>query len=142
MVGSQWPGMVSELPRRSGAHGDELNLVEKKQEQTATATLERRGERRIKACHPALLRTANALPIEVWVLDVCSRGVRLRVPEPIPVGAAVRIEAQELLLFGTIAHCEQTDGAYCVGIVLCRSLEMLSELEKLNASLLVEPEPF
>src|ERR1035438_4103238 len=43
----------------------------------------------------------NALPIEAWVLDVCSRGLRLRVPEPIPIGAAVRIEAQELLLFGT-----------------------------------------
>ena len=116
-------------------------MVERKQDQSATATLERRGEPRIKACHPALLRIANALPIEAWVLDVCSRGLRLRVPEPILIGAAVRIEAQELLLFGTIAHCEQTDGAYCVGVVLSRSLEMLAELGKLNASLLVEPEP-
>src|SRR5665213_1130144 len=115
-------------------------MVAKKQDQAATATLERRGEPRIKACHTALLRTPNALPIEAWVLDVSSRGVRLRVPEPIPVGAPVRIEAQELLLFGTIAHCEQTDGAYCVGIALSRFLEMLAELGKLNASLLAEPE--
>jgi hypothetical protein len=116
-------------------------MVEKKQDQAATTMLERRGEPRIRASHPALLRMPNALLIEVWVQDVSSGGVRLRVPEPVPVGASVRIEAHELLLFGTVTHCEQADGAYSVGIALSRSLEMLIELEKLNASLLVEPEP-
>ena len=116
-------------------------MVEKKQDQSAAATLERRGEPRIKACHPALLRIVNALPIEAWVLDVSSRGVRLRVPAPIPVGAAVRIEALELLLFGTITHCEKSDGAYNVGIRFSRSLEVLADMVKLNESLFVEQEP-
>jgi hypothetical protein len=116
-------------------------MVKKKQDQAASPTLERRREPRIKANHSALLRTLNAPPVEAWVLDVSSRGVRLRVPEPVPVGAAVRIEAQELLLFGTITHCELTQGAYYVGIELSRPLEMLAELRKLYGALLDEPEP-
>jgi hypothetical protein len=115
-------------------------MVEKKQDKAATASLERRSEARIKACHPALLRTPNAHPIEGWLLDASSTGIGLRVPEPVPVGVAVRVDAQELLLFGTVTHCEQTDGAYRVGIKLSRSLEMLAELQKLNESIFIEPE--
>jgi len=44
-------------------------------------------------------------------------------------------------VFGTTTHCEQTDGAYCVGIALSRSLEILADMEKLNKSLFVEPDP-
>lgn len=113
-------------------------MVEQKQNQGAMAILERRVERRIKAGHAALLTTANRHPMEAWVLDVSSRGARLRVPEAVPVGTAVKIEAPELMLFGTIAHCEFSDGAYEVGIVLSRPLEMLTELRKLNAALLAE----
>jgi hypothetical protein len=116
-------------------------MVEKKQDQEATATPERRSEARIKACNPALLRRPNAHPIEGWLLDVAPTGVRLRVPEPVPVGAAVRVDAQETLLFGTVTHCEQTDGAYRVDIKLSRSLEALAELQRLNQSMFIEPEP-
>ena len=113
-------------------------MVDQTQNQGATATLERRDEPRIKAGHAALLTTANMHPMEAWVLDVSSRGARLRVPEAVPVDAVVRIEAQELMLFGTVAHCEFSHGAYEVGIVLARPLEMLTELRKLNAALLAE----
>ncbi len=116
-------------------------MVKKKQDQATSATLERRGEPRIKAGHSALLRMPEALPLEVWVLDVSSRGARLRIPEPIPVGSAVRIEAKEMLLFGTITRCELLDGAYEVGIRFSRRLEMLDDLRKLNAALFVESEP-
>jgi hypothetical protein len=117
-------------------------MIKEMRAQAATATLERRGEPRIKANHPALLTTPNALPIEAWVLDISSKGVGLRVPEPVPVGAAARIEAQEVLLFGTIIRCEPIDGAYDVGIVLARPLELLAELGKLEASLVAKQEPF
>jgi len=112
-----------------------------KQDLLQTATLERRREPRFKACHPALLTTPKARPVEAWVLDVSSNGLRLRVPVPVGVGVAVRVDAEELLVFGTTTHCEQTDGAYCVGIALSRSLEILADMEKLNKSLFVEPDP-
>jgi hypothetical protein len=117
-------------------------MGKRKQDLVATPALELRREPRFKACHPALLTTANSVPVEAWVLDVSPNGVRLRVPNPVQIGAVVRVDAQELLLFGTITHCEQTDGAYSVGIALSRSLEVLADMEKLNESLFVEPEPF
>ncbi len=113
-------------------------MVNQKQNQQAIATLERRGEPRIKAGHAALLTTANMLPMEAWVLDLSSSGVRLRVPEAVPAGTVVRIEAQELMLFGTIAHCEFNHDAYEVGIILSEPLEMLAELRRLYAALLAE----
>jgi PilZ domain len=116
-------------------------MVEKKQDQAATATSHRRSKSRIKARHPVLLRMPNGRPIEGWLLDVSSTGLGLRVPEPVPIGVAVRVDAQELLLFGSVTHCEQTDGAYRVDIKLSRSLETLVELTKLNESIFIEPEP-
>jgi hypothetical protein len=113
-------------------------MVKREQGQTATTTLERRSEPRAKANHPALLKMPHAHPIEAWVLDISSSGARLRLPEPVPVGTRVSLEAQELLLFGTTTRCEMTHGAYDVGVVLSRPLEMLGELRKLQAALLAE----
>ena len=115
-------------------------MVKKEQDQAVTATSERRKEPRIRTSQPVLVRALNALPVEACVLDVSSKGARLRAPEPVPVGAVVRIEARELLLVGTVIRCELTRGAYDVGILLSRPLEMLLELRKL-ASLLPESKP-
>jgi hypothetical protein len=116
-------------------------MGERKQDLLAAPTSERRREPRFKGCHSALLTTPNAPPIEAWVLDVSSNGARLRVPNAVRIGVAVRVDAKELLLFGTITHCEETDGAFSVGIALSRALEVLADMERLNESLFVEPEP-
>jgi hypothetical protein len=131
--------MVSEL-RLQERHplGGESNMAQKNQVLAAQA-VERRSEPRFETSQTVLLRTQNTHPIEACVLDVSSRGVRLRASAPIPVGASVRVDAQELLLFGTTTRCEPTDRGYNVGISLSRPLEMLDELRKLNASLLAEP---
>jgi PilZ domain len=117
-------------------------MVTKTQDQASTATLERRAEPRVKAGHSVLLRPPNTLPMEGCLLDVSSRGARLRVPEPIPVGATVRIEAPGLMLSGTIKRCALNHGAYDAGIVFVRPVEMLGELRKLEAAFLAESEPF
>jgi PilZ domain len=117
-------------------------MVTKTQDQAATATLERRAEPRVKAGHSVLLRPPDTLPMEACLLDVSSRGARLRVPEPVPVGATVRIEAPGLLIFGTIKRSGLNHGAYEVGIVFARPIETLRELRKLEAAFLAEPEPF
>jgi hypothetical protein len=117
-------------------------MVTKTQDQAATATLERRAEPRVKAGHSVLLRRPDTLPMEACLLDVSSRGARLRVPEPVPVDATVRIEAPGLLLLGTIKRCGFNHGAYEVGIAFARPIEMLCELRKLEAAFLAESEPF
>ena len=98
-------------------------------------TPERRSERRVKTILPVFLKTPKAHPMEACVLDVSPHGARLRVPERIEVGANVRIEAPDLLLFGTVNRCEVVHGAYEAGIALSMPLEKLGELQKLNAAL-------
>jgi hypothetical protein len=44
-------------------------------------------------------------------------------------------------LFGTVVRCKPSSGAYDVGIMLSRPLEMLRELCCLNESLLIESLP-
>jgi hypothetical protein len=105
-----------------------------------TATLERRSEPRVKSSLPVFVKTPHAHPMEACLLDVSPHGVRLRVPEPVQVGANVRIEAPDLLLFGTVKRCCLIRGAHEVGIALSLPLEMLGELQKLNAALMVDGE--
>jgi hypothetical protein len=110
-------------------------MVKKPHKQaTAIAESDRRTKPRIKAGFSVLLRTPNAHPMEACLLEVSSIGVRLRTPEPVAVGATVRIEAQELRLFGTIKRCAQTHKAYEVGIVLTGPFDVLGELRKLYAA--------
>ena len=111
-------------------------MTKKEQNQTVTATLERRAEPRTKTIMSVLLRTANAHPMEACLLDISSTGARLRIPQEVPVGANIRIEAQDLLLFGIVKRCCLTHGAHEVGITLSVPLEMLIELRKLDAALL------
>lgn len=115
-------------------------MGDKEQHQGATATLERRTESRIKAGHTVLLIPPDALPMEAWVLDISSRGARLRVPGAVGAGTAVRVEAPGLMLFGSIARRELNRGAYEVGVKLSEPLQMLGELRRLYAALLTESE--
>jgi hypothetical protein len=104
----------------------------------AARTIERRSEPRFKAGHSVVLRTSHNHPMEAYLMDVSTRGARLRVPEPILVDEPVRIEASGLLLFGTIKRCELTHGAHEIGVALALPVEMLGELEKLNAAISAE----
>ena len=116
-------------------------MIKTRQEQTTLGTRDRRAEPRVRAGRPVLLRAPNTHPAEACLLDVSSRGARLRVPEPVPVGETVTIEAPDVLLSGSIKRCRRVHGAYEVGIALSFPLEMLGELRKLNAALLAEAEP-
>lgn len=117
-------------------------MVQHQREDAATVALERRSEPRIKTNHTVLFRTPDTLPVEACLLDISTKGARLRASEPVPVGSLIRVDSQEMLLFGTVTRCAPNRGAYDVGISLSRPLELLGELRRLNASLLAEPDPF
>ena len=78
---------------------------------------------------------------EACVLDFSESGIRLRSPEPLPVNAAVRIDAEDLLLLGEVTRCDAEGGAYNVGILLSHSLASCAELEQLNHALCSETQP-
>lgn len=115
-------------------------MVTQRQVEGATAMLERRSEPRFKSGHSVVLRTSCAHPMEAYLLDISSKGARIRVPEAIPVDVSIRVEAPGLLLFGTTTRCLLSHGAYEIGVALARPVEMLGELEKLNAAISAESE--
>ena len=116
-------------------------MTKTKQEQTTSLGIrDRRAEPRIKAGNPVLVRTPHTHPAEACLLDVSSRGARLRVPEAVPVGEMVTIEAPDVLLSGSVKRCTRVRGAYELGIALSFPLEMLGELRRLNAALIAASE--
>jgi len=110
-------------------------MTKTQQDQAGVTIVERRAEPRTKTILSVLLRAPDVHPMEACLLDISSRGARLRAPQPIPVGAEIRIEAEDLLLFGTVKRCCQTRGAHEVGIVLTMPLQILGDLRRLNDAL-------
>jgi len=116
-------------------------MTKKQQDQAAAATSERRAEPRIKAGVSVVWITQRSHPIEACLLDLSPHGARLRIPEMVPVGTNVRIEAHELLLSGTVRRCCRIQGAYEVGMMLAEPMDMVDQLRRLDAALLAESEP-
>lgn len=70
------------------------------------------------------------------VVDMSGSGVRLKLPHPIPCGAAIKIETDDLLMLGEVIRCEP-DGQTCTaGVLISQVLTQLSQLERMNRSLL------
>jgi PilZ domain len=130
-------GLATELPAQQKLP-EARYMITQQQNRSTSTTAERRAEPRFKAGHAALLITPNVVPMEAWVLDVSSSGLRLRVPEAVAAGTAVRVEAPEMTLFGTIVHCQASHGAYELGVALSQPLELLGQLRKLYGALLAE----
>jgi hypothetical protein len=72
------------------------------------------------------------------VLDLSGRGLRLAVPYPIPFGAAVKIETEELLMLAEVCRCSVLPSGYEAGLMVSEMLTGLSELRRLNEALLDE----
>ncbi len=103
--------------------------------------VERRKEYRLKTNRPVTLTVLGAIgqPVmEGYFLDLSGSGLSLRLPLPAPCGAAVKIDAQDMLMLGEITRCTPVEGAYVVGIQLSHSLAALAELDRLNRALLRE----
>jgi hypothetical protein len=104
-------------------------------------SVERRKENRLKTDRPVTLKVLGAISqplIEGCVLDMSGSGLCLRTPLPLPCGASVKIDAQDMLLLGEVTRCFPANGAYTVGVHLSHSLAALAELERLNRALLRE----
>ena len=90
---------------------------------------ESRRESRLAANTPVTLTLLAVLGEPVFsghVIDMSGSGLRVSLPLPIPCGAQVRVEGQEMLIFGEVCRCDEQDGSYSVGL-------MVSELRPLTA---------
>jgi hypothetical protein len=100
---------------------------------------ESRREQRLPADTPVTITVLGILgePKAVGtVLDMSGSGLRVKLPLPIPCGAPVKLETNDMLMLGEVVRCEALGQFYSVGLALSHSLAALSELERLNRALL------
>jgi hypothetical protein len=77
-------------------------------------------------------------PMAATIVNASGNGVLLRAAQPVPPGAAVRIEGSDMLLLGEVCRCEPGDGEARVAVQIHHSLMGLMNLEKLNRNLMGE----
>ena len=62
--------------------------------------------------------------------------MRVRVPQPVAGGAAIRVEVEDQLLLGEVCYCQSlTGGQFAVGVQLEQSLNNLDDLSRLMKAL-------
>jgi hypothetical protein len=69
------------------------------------------------------------------VVDMSGSGLKLILPLPIPCGAAVKIEGDDMLVLGEVCRVELVRGAYDVGLKISHTLGSLAELKTMNRAL-------
>lgn len=92
---------------------------------------ERRCEIRFKTTQNAIVTTLDgtAQTTAGSILDVSTRGMRLKLDRPLAVGAPVRIDVEADLILGEIRYCTQQDGCtYELGIEIAHILSNAKEV--------------
>ena len=96
--------------------------------------MERRREVRLtplQTIEATVLRGGRE-PVAGTVLDMSGRGVCLRLPGPVTPGAAIQVEAGDMMLLGEVRYCEPVQDAFRVGIDIRHTLTRLAELRAWN----------
>jgi hypothetical protein len=103
--------------------------------------LERRQEARLAINVPVTVTVLGMNSegiMQARVLDVSGKGMKVRLPLPVAVGAPVQVETDDSLFLGEASYSEAVEGGYIVGLILSHSLTALAELDRLNRALIDE----
>ena len=57
-------------------------------------------------------------PVAGRAIDMSEQALRLRLPNPIPRGSPVRVEAGHLITLGEVIRCQYDAGGYIVSLML------------------------
>lgn len=101
--------------------------------------MERRKEPRLAVDSAVILTVLGAPPqppIQARVKDMSGSGLRLSSPLPIPCGAPVKVEGNDLLLLGEVCRAEPIGDQFIIGLKVSHSLASLADLERLNRALI------
>src|SRR5579864_4189850 len=92
---------------------------------------------------PVQVTGLDALRLEApaRILDVSQKGMRLGMPESIPVGSLLRIQLEDSVIFGEVRYCEDRKSWFAIGIYVEEILIGASPLSRLVAQLLDETTP-
>ena len=75
------------------------------------------------------------------ILDVSHRGLRVGLPDAAPIGSFLRLEFDGSVIFGEVRYCEQQSSWHSIGLFVEKILIGESELGRLVAELLNQPDP-
>jgi hypothetical protein len=106
-------------------------------------SVDRRREARILADDPVTLTILAEPGVRVVVakaMDLSGRGMRVRTPIAVEIGAAVKAETRDALFLGEVCHCAWDGDAYAIGLDLDQALNGLLELARFNETLVEESE--
>jgi hypothetical protein len=98
-----------------------------------SSRVERRRERRFRPHQIATIRVSALRPgpiLRASVLDISSRGLRLRSDLPIPCGAPIEIEWDHLLADGKVCRCEPEQDSYELGVQIAAIEALDGKLSK------------
>ena len=100
--------------------------------------MERRIEPRFEVDQEVVLTLLGAASLSVVgrLSNLSGQGALIRIPEPLPLGAPVRIRWGDKLLLGEICHVGKDSDGYSAGIQLESSLTSVSDLQRLVAAVM------
>lgn len=105
--------------------------------------MDRRQSPRLPANLPAKLTLLSedtdpspGIPCDVTVAEISGNGARVWTPQPLPIGAVVKLELEDDLYLGEVRHCSPTDHGFQAGLHLDCALASLSGIRALMLALL------
>jgi PilZ domain len=104
--------------------------------------MDQRREPRLDAAGPARVTLLGEPRKQVGgrIINSSGQGIRLILDEPVSPGALLAVEWADTEAMGEVCYCEQTDGGFAAGVRLEHMLLHTTELARLAARLLGEPE--
>jgi hypothetical protein len=108
--------------------------------------VERRRDQRISPQQNAIVLVLGeeagvSAPLHARIIDISERGMSFKTMEPLPVGAAVRIDLDDNLLLGEVCHCSAMEGGYLCGVELEHVLSRVADLARLVRGIMGDPNP-
>jgi hypothetical protein len=86
--------------------------------------MELRREPRLKANQPVTVSSMGLMkmpPVVGHTLDMSGSGLRLRLPNPIPCGSPVKVEAEHMVMLGEVRRCQFEGSCYTVSLMMLQS---------------------
>jgi hypothetical protein len=94
-------------------------------EPTETVSDKRREPRypvsKVSIVHP--VHPVERLRLHAYVMDLSSSGMKLRVERPLDPCTQVQVLLEDVIIFGEVRHCTESEGRYNVGVLV---LDVLS----------------
>jgi hypothetical protein len=105
------------------------------------AAMERRKEPRVNIDREVIVTVLGAPdspPFQAAAVEMSGCGMRILSPLPVPYQAAVRVQAGDFLLLGEVVRSESCERGHMLAVKLQHSLNMLSDLHRLNDAIRAE----